>query len=369
MNVVVNHGVGIVQASFRILLDSSPYLLFGLFLAGVIYVAFPADKIVRHLGSKSVGSVLKAALFGIPLPLCSCGVVPTALSIRRQGASTGATLSFMIATPQTGVDSISLTYALLDPIFTIFRPVAAFLTAVLTGVSANLFLRERAVGTSAHENNCVLCHETDGEGHVHGLWEKVVAMMRYAFVEFFGDIAKWLFIGILIAGIVTHFVPDDFVQMHLGSGLSAMLIMLAIGIPIYICASGSTPIAAALVLKGVSPGAALVFLLAGPATNAATMTMVARYLGRDALAIYLASISIVAIGMGLLLDLLYRALGVGALANVGKHAGMIPLSVKLGAFIVLVLLGLYSLIRAIPRKKDTPCPACHTESESKCCSE
>ena len=145
MNVVANHLTGIVEASFSLLLDSGPYLLFGLLLAGVIYVSFPAEKIVRHLGTKSFGAVLKAALVGVPLPLCSCGVVPTGLSIKRQGASTGSTLSFMIATPQTGVDSISLTYALLDPLFTIFRPVAAFITAVFTGIGANVLLHEEKV--------------------------------------------------------------------------------------------------------------------------------------------------------------------------------------------------------------------------------
>ena len=366
MNVIGDHIVGIVRASFEILLDSGPYLLFGLLLAGVIYVTFPAERIVRHLGKSTLGSVVKAALVGIPLPLCSCGVVPTALSIKRQGASTGSTLSFMIATPQTGVDSISLTYALLDPLFTIFRPIAAFVTAMLTGISANVLLTPQSSAAEASEDSCVLCDEAGTETHVHGFRETVVGTLRYAFVEFYGDIAKWLFAGIAIAGIVTHFVPDDFVESHLSSGLSSMLIMLAVGIPIYICAAGSTPIAAALVLKGVSPGAALVFLLAGPATNAATMTMVARYLGRGALAIYLGCIAVVAVGMGLLLDALYRFLGISVHAVVGRHAGMLPPTLKIVAVAILIALGLYAFLRARLLKKPSAPSSCDVQPASKC---
>ena len=366
MSVVANHFLGIIRASFEILSDSGPYLLFGLLLAGVIYVSFPAERIVRHLGKSSLGSVVKAAVVGIPLPLCSCGVVPTALSIRRQGASTGSTLSFMIATPQTGVDSISLTYALLDPLFTVFRPLAAFVTALFTGVSANMFLSAQPGEGERQENRCVLCHGNDEETHAHGFGEKVIATLKYAFVEFYGDIAKWLFAGIIIAGVVTHFVPDNFVQNHLSSGLSSMLIMLAVGIPIYICAAGSTPIAAALVLKGVSPGAALVFLLAGPATNAATMTMVARYLGRGALAIYLGCIASVAVGMGLLLDAFYKLFGISAHAVVGRYAGMLPPSLKISSVIILIALGLYAFLRArLPKRLSTP-STCESKHARKC---
>jgi uncharacterized membrane protein YraQ (UPF0718 family) len=366
MDVIVNHILGIVRASFQILSDSGPYLLFGLLLAGVIYVSFPAEKIVRHLGKSSLGSVIKAALVGIPLPLCSCGVVPMALSIRRQGASIGSTLSFMIATPQTGVDSISLTYALLDPLFTVFRPLAAFVTALFTGVSANMFLSAQPGGDEGQENSCALCNGNDEEAHAHGFGEKVVATLKYAFIDFYSDIAKWLFAGIVIAGVVTHFVPDDFVQNHLSSGLSSMLIMLAVGIPIYICAAGSTPIAAALVLKGVSPGAALVFLLAGPATNAATMTMVARYLGRGALAIYLGCIAAVAVGMGLLLDAFYRWFGIAAHAVVGRHAGMLPPALKISSVVILTALGLYAFLRArLPKRSNTP-STCESEQAPKC---
>ncbi len=371
MNTVASHVSGIVEASLQILLDSGPYLLFGLLLAGVIYVSFPPEKIVRHLGKRSFGSVLKPALVGVPLPLCSCGVVPTGLSIRRQGASTGSTLSFMIATPQTGVDSISLTYALLDPIFTIFRPLAAFITAVFTGVSANLLLREEKVQETPAENHCAMCegHETQApaaEAHHHAPGEKISAMFRYAFVEFYGDIAKWLFAGIIIAGVVTHFIPEDFIERHLSSGLSSMLIMLAVGIPIYICAAGSTPIAAALVLKGVSPGAALVFLLAGPATNAATMTLVARYLGRGALAIYLICISVVAVGMGLVLDFLYGLFDITAQAAVGKHAGMLPLPLKTASAAILIALGLYAFLRARLPKKQTERSTCEEQHADSC---
>jgi uncharacterized membrane protein YraQ (UPF0718 family) len=366
MNIIGTHVIGIVRASFDILLDSGPYLLFGLLLAGAIYVSFPAEKIVRHLGKRSFGSVVKAAIVGIPLPLCSCGVIPTGLSIKRQGASTGSTLSFMIATPQTGVDSISITYALLDPLFTIFRPVAAFVTAVFTGVSANLFLRDQPVEDAPAEKSCVMCEETGAETHAHSFREKIRAMFRYAFIEFYGDIAKWLFAGIIIAGVVMHFVPADFVERHLSSGLSSMLIMLAVGIPIYICAAGSTPIAAALVLKGVSPGAALVFLLAGPATNAATMTLVARYLGRGALAIYLTCIAVVAVGMGLVLDFLYGAFGIAARAAVGRHAGMLPEPLKIASVAVLIALGIYAFARARLMRKSI-CPSTCDEEHAATC--
>ena len=254
-------------------------------------------------------SVFKAALLGVPLPLCSCGVLPAALSLKKQGANNGATTAFMISTPESGVDSIAITYALLDPIMTVARPLVAFVTAAVAGLTENLLGYRAAVpvGTPAKPFSVAdpggTMNDVSGAHPQHRrLGYKVKSGLHYAFSEFWGDLAGWFFLGIFLAGLITALIPDDVFSRYLGSGFSAMLLMLAVGIPLYICATASTPIAAALILKGVSPGAALVFLVTGPATNAATVTTISRLLGKRAVVIYLVSICGVALAGGLLLD-------------------------------------------------------------------
>lgn len=338
----------VLEACWDILLDASPFILLGFFVAGMVKALLPEDLVARHLGGNDSGSVLKAALFGIPLPLCSCGVIPAAIGLKRQGAGKGATSSFLISTPETGVDSIAVTYALLDPLMTLFRPLGAFVTAVTAGLLENLLpgsdsVRDDSAGWADAADRA------SGMPPVRPpLGERLHEGLAYAFGEMLGDIGKWLLIGIGIAGVISVLIPAGFIEQHLSGGIVPMLVMLVAGIPLYVCASASTPIAAALVLKGLSPGAALVFLLAGPATNSATMTAVARYLGRRSLAIYLLAIAGCSLLLGLLLDAIYVAAGLNLVAVIGQGGESLPYGVSLGSTVLLLLL---LGIQCRPRKR------------------
>lgn len=305
---------------WEILLEAAPYVLFGFFVAGLLKGFLPDDFVARHLGSKQKGAVLKASMFGIPLPLCSCGVIPAAAGLRQQGASKGATTSFMISTPETGVDSIAITYALLDPIMTIVRPVAAFISALTAGTLVDMFPAKPTPGkteftplnfaatTLNKKEECTSgCCSSKPAGKTSK--EKFISGMQFAFGELIADIGKWLLIGVLIAAVVSTFLPVTFFQDYVGDGLLSMILMVVIGVPMYVCATASTPIAAALALKGLSPGGALVFLLAGPATNAATITVVAQTLGKRVAVIYVSSIAVTSVILGLAVNWLYAKLG------------------------------------------------------------
>ncbi len=301
--------IGILLASWQLLVEAAPFVLFGFFAAGLLKSFVPEDFVARHLGQSSFGSVIKASLFGVPLPLCSCGVIPAAIGLRKHGASNGASAAFLISTPESGVDSIAITYALLDPIMTVMRPLAAFFTATVTGLCINLLPTDQSPPKDVEEHHAdSCCSSTCGEEHQslpQNLRQRLGAGLKFAFGDLLGDIGKWLLIGILVSGVISFFVPTTFFDHYLSGEYSSLLAMLLIGIPIYICASASTPIAAALVLKGLSPGAALVFLLAGPATNAATLTIIGRFWGKKVTAIYLAAIACCSLLMGWLLNRIY----------------------------------------------------------------
>jgi uncharacterized protein len=344
-------------SSWQLLLEASIYIVFGLLISALLKVFLDPTMVVRHLGRGRFTSVFKAALFGIPIPLCSCGVVPAALSLKKQGANNGATTAFMISTPESGVDSIAVTYALIDPIMALARPLAAFFTAVFAGILENL-LGYHAPGPSpGSDPKCApdaCCGGGDGSGDRQpprdGFWRKGMAGIRYAFAEFWGDLAGWFLFGILLAGIITTLIPENIVSDYLGGGLPAMLFMLVIGIPLYICASASTPIAAALILKGVSPGAALVFLLAGPATNVASLTVLFGTLGKRSAVIYLGAIATCAVGFGLVLDHVYAALGISATAMVDGTSELLPRWLETTATIVLLAVSIKPVGAALLRK-------------------
>lgn len=304
--------IGIANECWQIFVEAAPFVLFGFFAAGLLKVLIPEKVIVKHLGGNGFRSVFKASLFGIPLPLCSCGVIPVAVGLRKQGASKGATASFLVSVPETGIDSIAITWALLDPLMTIIRPVSAFLTALTTGVFINLLPEEPPRPSDRSVSGCCLKTPSDENSSTHKkpLLQKLKDGVVYAFTDLLKDIGGWFLLGILIAGIISYFVPVDFVDRFLGGEYSSLLIMLVVGIPLYICASASTPIAAALVLKGLSPGAALVFLLAGPATNAATMTVVAKHLGKTATVVYVAAIALCSLTAGWLVNRIYAWLSI-----------------------------------------------------------
>jgi hypothetical protein len=354
--------LGIAKEIWHTLDDASVYILFGLFIAGLIQIFIDKDKIARHIGKRNFKSVFLAGIFGIPLPLCSCGVIPTAVSLRKNGASRGAVLSFLISTPETGVDSIAISYGLLDPLMTIFRPAAAFITAIIAGTAENLFGRKDGQMNVSQADSCVFCPEA-ANGHKHSTVDRFRYGMQYAFSDLLGDIAPWLAFGIIIAGIISYFVPQSFIENYLGSGWQAMLIMLLIGIPLYICASASTPIAAALIAKGMSPGVALVFLLAGPATNAAGILAVGKFLGKRSAVIYLASIAICSIPLGLFLNYIYSILGLDIQATIGKAGELFPHFIKVFSAVLLIVLMIASVRKT--NKKDTCSTKCMTGTSCK----
>jgi hypothetical protein len=307
-----------------LLLQMAPWLLFGLVFAGLLKVYFPQKHIDKYLGKSNFKSAFNASLLGVPLPLCSCGVIPTAISFYKNGASKGATNSFLISTPQTGVDSIFATYSMLGWPFALLRPFVAFFTGVAGGVLTNLLIKEKPkkplkqsspfagfkidavslgkAGTTCNDDSCK-CNEPKTEDKRHAL----IRAADYAFVELLQDISKWLILGFLIAALISVVLPNDFFSSFKGLGLIEILLVLAASVPIYICATGSIPIAAVLLMKGVSPGAALVFLMAGPATNVATIAVLGKTMGRKSLIIYLSTIIGGAIVFGLLTNWLIPA--------------------------------------------------------------
>ena len=287
--------------------EMSPYLLLGFFFAGVMHAFIPGMVYNRYLGGKGFKSVFYGALFGVPLPLCSCGVLPTAMSLRKQGASKGATASFLISTPETGVDSIIATYSVLGLPFAVIRPVAAFCNAIMGGWLINKFGdKDEVVPVGASATTCC-CHHKQEETHHEGFLGKMREALRFGFVEMIEDIGKWLVIGLVIAGLITVFVPDEFFALFRGNTQLSMLLVLCIAIPMYICATGSIPIAVALMMKGLTPGAALVLLMAGPACNMASILVINKTLGRKSLVLYLVSIITMAILWGHVVDYLLPA--------------------------------------------------------------
>jgi uncharacterized protein len=295
--------VEVAYESWLVLGQMAPYLLFGFLVAGILSVCFSPQWIERHLGRPGFGPVVKASLLGVPLPLCSCGVIPVAASIRRHGASRAATTAFLLSTPQTGVDSIAITYALLGPVFAVFRPIAALITGLVGGGLVQLFGEQDVTEQSAGEKNHA-CTEpccADKESH-NFVWRS----LHYGFITLPRDIGVALLIGVLVAGAITAFVPaNNELKPYLGGSIGSILIMMAIGVPIYVCAAASIPIAAGLIHLGASPGAALAFLISGPATNAATITTTWKLMGRRTSLLYLLTIAISAIGCALFMDWIF----------------------------------------------------------------
>jgi len=335
---------------WHLLLESSVYILFGITIAGLLRVVLSADTVFRHLGEGRYRSVVKAALLGIPLPLCSCGVLPAAAGLRRQGANKGATTAFLISTPESGVDSIAITYALLDPLMTVARPVAALVTAISAGIAENLLFWKKEETVRQPAQPCLVdgcCDGVDCPPDIHNrhhrLTEKIRAGMIYAYREVWGDIVGWFAVGLLLAALITTLVPDQWMARFLGGGLGSMLVMLVIGIPLYICATASTPIAAALIMKGVSPGAALVFLLVGPATNITSLVVLSGMLGKRSTALYLGILSLAAVLFGLAVDAIYLALMISPLAIIGEAGEVVPDGLKLAAALLLIILSVRPL--------------------------
>ena len=317
--------------------EMAPFLLLGFLLAGILHVWVPNHLYVPKISKSNFVSVLWAALFGVPLPICSCGVIPTSIALRKEGASKGASVSFLISTPATGVDSILATYSLLGLPFAILRPIAAFVTALFGGVFTNIATRGERDDVRVqnetvdfddcdtdHHCGCGHCEEEEYDhdhhehehcgcgGHgcgcesrdVHSMsfWQKVAETFRYGLVNMVGDVSKWLCIGLVLGALISAFVPNELFLTLRDYPLLCMLAVLVLAMPMYTCATGSIPLALALVAKGITPGAALVLLMAGPATSIASMLVVGKAFGKRTLVAYLLSIAVGAIGFGLIVD-------------------------------------------------------------------
>ena len=360
----------------------APYIIFGLLFAGILHELVPESLVTAHLGKDNVSSVVKSTLFGIPLPVCSCGVIPLATSIKKSGASNGATLSFLISTPITGVDSILATYGMFGWAFTLYRVVTSIVMAMVAGILTNMFgaqpepaPRAPAFSMAAPVKSAApagfsmappqpkaaesCCSSGCGCATETTKRFSLTAALRYAFVTLLGDIAKPLFWGLLAGALITVAVPEDLGALLAEHAWLSYLIVIAVAVPMYVCATASLPIAAALMLSGVSAGAAFVFLSAGPATNTVTIGVVKKMLGTKALAVYLGTIVFGSVAFGLALDWLFgrAAVDPAALVHLGEEAGLVSVASSL----LLWGLVLYVLFKPLWHRKE----AC---SGGSCCS-
>ncbi|MDE7460165.1 MAG: permease [Paramuribaculum sp.] len=334
-----------INSLWAIICEMSPYILLGFLIAGLLHEFVRPQTMSRHLSGSGWRPVVKAALLGIPLPLCSCGVLPTAVSLRRRGASRGASTSFLIATPQTGVDSIAATYSLLGLPFAIIRPIAALAGAVGGGMAVSRWgEKDEEKSLAADETAFDTDEPTSG-----GIFRRLIAAVRYGLVDMVASVGKWLVIGLFVAALITVFVPDSlFVSLN-RYPLLAMLAVVAVAVPMYVCATGSIPIALSLMLKGLSPGIAFVLLMAGPAANFASVMILSKTQGTRATIIYVASVVVTAILFGLMIDYFLPAswfVPSGAVGGVTDachfHASMFTMLCS----ILLAGLLIFSLIRS-----------------------
>jgi len=355
--------IDLLNNIWSIYLDTAVWLIVGLISAGLVKAYIPADAMQRWLGGKGFAAVGRAALFGAPLPLCSCGVLPAALGLRRAGASKEATVSFLISTPETSIDSVAVTYALMGPIMAVYRPVSALITAFATGMATTwvdddkLELKDHKVESCCssdpakttccsepekEENSCCAATDIQPENH------KLIQAMRFAGADLLDDISRWLAFGIVFAGIMMTVIPEGWLAQW-GQGLLPMLVMLVVGIPMYICATASTPVAAGLLMAGVSPGAVLVFLLVGPATNIAGLMLVRQELGGKVTLIYLGGIALCSVVMGLLLEWGLQLYDLQIYTSVQQAETMLPYELSFTCAIILLLL-------AVPGVRNTLLP-------------
>lgn len=358
---------GLLMALVNTFLDMAPYLLLGFIFAGILSVLISPKMVERHLGGHGIWPVIKAALFGVPLPLCSCSVLPVTASLRRHGAGRGASTAFLISTPQTGVDSILATWSLLGPLFAIYKPIMAFISGIIGGAVVDVLEPHGNEDTEVVpkcEGACCAHLGENGEsvGPRQSWFRRAI---EHSFVELPRDLGKPLLIGLVAAGVITaaatffqsKFSANETLFQALGlTGLAGILVAMAVGIPLYVCATASIPIAAAMIAAGASYGAAFAFLMTGPASNAASLAVIWKVLGKRTAIIYLVTIAATALGAGVLLDLMAVEFKLPTITG----GEILPLWAKIASSIFFVAI----LLRAFwPSKGKKPCCEHHTDGE------
>ncbi|MGQ9818983.1 MAG: SO_0444 family Cu/Zn efflux transporter [Candidatus Kapaibacteriales bacterium] len=336
-----------LNAIVSIFIEMAPYLLLGISFVALLNLFVSKDFVVKHTGKNNFASVVKSALLGVPLPLCSCGVIPTSVYLSKSGASKPAVISFLISTPQTGIDSIVATYGMLGPIFAIFRPIAAFVMGILGGV-VDMF-----VSKGKNQNHANLTKNLNFEIEEYAsisansnFLARVVNSVQYAFVDFIDDISIQFFLGLLVAGAIAFFVPDDFFTKYFeGNDLLAMFAVLLLGIPMYVCATASIPVAVTLMMKGFSPGVAYVFLVSGPVSNAASIAILYKTLGKKSLLVYIGIVTFTALVFGFILNGIFSIIGINPqtqILHIHSHKMDVSLMQYLSsAFLLLLLISSY----------------------------
>ena len=298
-----------------LIIEMSQYLLLGMTFVALLNMFFNKDLISNHIGGNNLKSIIKSALFGVPLPLCSCGVVPTSVYLSKNGASKPAVIAFLISTPQTGVDSIIATYGMLGPVFAVFRPIAALIMGVLGGSVFLFFNKNKNIINETIKD--VKFEFQEIELH-DNFYKKIQKSIKYAFGEFINDISTQFLIGLIIAGLIATVIPNNFFsEAAFQSEFLSMLLIILFGIPMYVCATASIPIAVTLMMKGLSPGVAYAFLVAGPVSNAASITILSKILGKKSLSLYLFIVVIMTLFFGYLLNWIH------AIFNINPHTFMI----------------------------------------------
>ncbi|HLE10441.1 MAG: hypothetical protein A2504_16010 [Bdellovibrionales bacterium RIFOXYD12_FULL_39_22] len=314
-----------LYAFIKYLVITAPFLLFGFGIAGIINAVVSMEYIKKNLGGSGVWPIIKAAIWGVPLPLCSCSVIPTAVTLKKSGASNATTSAFLISTPESGVDSIAITYSLMDLPMAIIRPVSAFVTAFIAGILQNIFNRtnDNAETEKPEKESCgssCCCSEKKTPPPSTSIFEKIKSVFTFAYGTLIDDMAGWLLFGLVVGAAIDYLIPVHIIENF--NGIGGKFAMLLVGIPLYICASSSTPIAAALMLKGMSPGTALIFLLAGPATNISSLIVMQKYIGRKGVIINVATIAIVSLIISIIVDFLYEFFTWPTTYNIAAHEHM-----------------------------------------------
>ena len=324
-------------------MEMAPYLLLGFLIAGFLHLILNREFIYRHLSDHSLSAVLKATLLGIPMPVCSCGVIPISAHLSKEGASKGSVMSFLISTPTSGVDSIMATYGLMGPLFALMRPIASFVGGIAAGLTVNAADKTpSAVNEEKHCNTCSVDAKTTN---------RFIDAIRYGFIELIEDTGKWLIVGIIAGGLISVLIPDWIMTQYMHNAWIAYPLMILIAVPMYVCATGSIPIAASLILRGMAPGAGLIFLIAGPATNTATISFILGKFGRKTLIIYLVTIAVTALLFGLLMDYLWNVFDMNTDFLSGGMR-MLPLWLKqISAIILIVLLARVYALKILNRFK------------------